>query len=188
MTKQLAYAKQGQATTKGLGMRKAILVILAAATLAACSSGTRPLHDMRSASGGPDEFTVLPVGALEIPENRSLPTPTPGATNLTDPTPKANAIVALGGRPSAVAAGGVPVADSALVAAASRRGVQSDVRAVLATEDAAFRRGKHRLGFLSFLQRDRYFKAYARSALDAYAELQRFRNLGVATPTAPPVN
>ena len=169
-------------------MRKAILVIFAAATLAACSSGTRPLHDMRSSTDGPDEFTVLPVAALEIPENLSLPTPTPGARNRTDPAPKANAIAALGGRPSAVNAGGVPVADTALVAAASRNGVQSDVRAVLATEDASFRKGQRRLGFLSVLSKDRYFKAYARSALDAYAELQRFRNLGVQTPTAPPAN
>jgi len=169
-------------------MRKAILAILAAVTLAACSSGTRPLHDMRSSSGGPDEFTVLPANTLEIPQDRALPTPTLGATNLADPTPKANAIAALGGRPSAVNAGGVPVADSALVAAASRNGVQSDVRTVLATEDAAFRKGKHRFGLFSILSKDRYFKAYARSSLDAYAELQRFRNLGVATPTAPPAN
>lgn len=169
-------------------MRKAILVVLAAATLMACSSGKRPLHDMRSASGGPDEFTVMPVGSLEIPEELTLPTPTPGATNRVDPTPKANAIAALGGRPSAVNAGGVPVSDSALVAAASRNGVQADVRAVMAAEDAAFRKGKSRFDFFAALRGDRYFKAYARSALDAYAELERFRNLGVATPTAPPLN
>lgn len=169
-------------------MRKTIMAILAAATLAACSSGTRPLHDMRSASGGPDEFTVMPLGELEIPAQLTLPPPTPGATNRVDPTPKANAIAALGGDPSAVNAGGVPVADSALVAAASRSGVQPDVRAVLASEDAAFRKGQRRLGFFSLLSKDRYFKAYAKSALDAYAELQRFRNLGVQTPTAPPAN
>ncbi|MDG1376268.1 MAG: DUF3035 domain-containing protein [Yoonia sp.] len=167
-------------------MRKAILAILTLAALAACSSGKRPLHDMRSASGGPDEFTVMPVGPLEIPEVFTLPVPTPGATNRVDPTPKADAIAALGGRPSAVVAGGVPVADNALVAAASRNGVQSDVRAVLAAEDAAFRKGKNRYSLRSALSRDRYFKAYARFALDAYAELQRFRNLGVATPSAPP--
>lgn len=167
-------------------MRKAILMVLAAITLAACSSGKRPLHDMRSTSGGPDEFTVMPVAQLEIPQDLSLPTPTPGATNLVDPTPKADAIVALGGRASAVNAGGVPVADSALVAAASRNGVQSDVRAVLSAEDAAFRKGKSRFALFAILSKDRYFRAYSRVALDAYAELQRFRNLGVATPTAPP--
>ena len=169
-------------------MRKAILTVLAAISLAACSSGTRPLHDMRSASGGPDEFTVMPVAALEIPAELTLPTPTPGATNRVDPTPKADSVAALGGNPARMSAGGVPLSDSALVAAASRNGVQSDVRAVLAAEDAAFRKGKRRLGLFSILSRDRYFKAYSRFALDAYAELQRFRNLGVATPTAPPAN
>jgi len=167
-------------------MRKAILAILALVALTACSSGKRPLDDMRSASAGPDEFTVMPVAPLEIPEVLTLPTPTPGATNRADPTPKADAIAALGGNPSAVDAGGVPVADSALVAAASRNGVQPDVRAVLAAEDAAFRKSKHRYSLFSALSRDRYFKAYARFALDAYAELQRFRSLGVATPSAPP--
>lgn len=169
-------------------MRKTVLIVLAVIALGACTSGKRSLHDMRSTSAGPDEFTVLPVAALEFPNQFTLPPPTPGATNLADPTPKADAIVALGGRASAVNAGGIPVSDGALVAAASRGGVQGDVRAVLAAEDAAFRRGKQRLGFLTFLSRDRYFKAYSRSALDAYAELQRFRNLGVATPTAPPAN
>tara|TARA_R110002049_G_scaffold224354_5_gene396109 strand:+ start:212 stop:736 length:525 start_codon:yes stop_codon:yes gene_type:complete len=173
--------------TKGLGMRKAILALLAAVTLSACSTGQRPLQDMRSTTGGPDEFSVLPVGPLVMPETMILPVPTPGGTNLTDPTPKADAIAALGGNVAAVA-GGIPAADAALVASAGRNGTQADIRAVLAAEDARFRAGKKRLGFLSILSRDRYFKAYARSALDAYAELARFRALGVATPTAPPAN
>jgi hypothetical protein len=169
-------------------MRKAILAFIAAATLAACSSGERPLHDMRSTTGGPDEFSVLPVAPLQMPETMALPTPTPGGANLTDPTPKANAIVALGGNPAAVNAGGIPSVDAALVARASRNGTQAGIRAVLAAEDAQFRQGKKRLGLFSILRNDRYFKAYARFALDAYAELARFRSLGVATPTAPPSN
>lgn len=167
-------------------MRKAILAILAVAALTACSTGKRSLHDMRSTTGGPDEFTVMPVGQLDIPADLSLPTPTPGGTNRVDPTPKANAIAALGGNPAVVNAGGMPVADSALVAAASRNGTQSDIRAVLAAEDAQFRKSRSRFGWFAALQSDRYFKAYARFALDAYAELQRFRDLGVETPTAPP--
>jgi len=167
-------------------MRKAILAILAVAALTACSTGKRPLHDMRSTTGGPDEFSVMPVAPLEIPETMDLPTPTLGGANRVDPSPKADAIAALGGQPSAVNAGGIPAADGALVAAPSRKGTQSDIRAVLATEDAQFRKARSRFGLLAALQSDRYFKAYARYALDAYAELQRFRNLGVATPTAPP--
>lgn len=169
-------------------MRKAILAIMTAATLMACSSGERPLHDMRSTTGGPDEFTVLPVAPLEMPATMSLPAPTPGGANLTDPTPEADAIAVLGGNAGATNTGGIPNADAALVASAGRNGTQSDIRAVLASEDARFRAGKKRLGFLSILSRDRYFRAYARQALDAYAELARFRAAGVATPTAPPAN
>ena len=53
-------------------MRKAILAILAVAALTACSTGKRPLHDMRSTTGGPDEFSVMPVAPLEIPETMDL--------------------------------------------------------------------------------------------------------------------
>lgn len=169
-------------------MRKAIFAGLTAIALAACSSGERPLHDMRSTTGGPDEFSIMPVAPLEMPATMTLPTPTPGGSNITDPTPKADAIVALGGNPAAVNAGGIPASDAALVARANRNGTQADIRGVLAAEDAKFRAGKKRLGFLSILSRDRYFKAYARQALDAYAELARFRAAGVATPTAPPAN
>jgi hypothetical protein len=31
-----------------------------------------------------------------------------------------------------------------------------------------------------------YFRAYQRQSLDKYAELDRFRRLGVRTPAAPP--
>jgi len=168
-------------------MRKAILAGLMAVSLAACSAGERSLHNMRT-SGGPDEFSVAPVGNLEMPDEFNLPQPTPGGVNRTDKDPKSAAIVALGGRASAQFAGGIPAADSALVARASRNGVSPDIRSVLAAEDAQFRKNRKRFSlFGGAFSNNRYFRAYARQALDAYAELQRFRNLGVATPTAPPV-
>ena len=92
----------------------------------------------------------------------------------------------LGGRPSAQFAGGIPAADAALIARVSRNGVAADIRATLAAEDARFRANRKRLSLFNPFARNRYFRAYAAQALDAYAELQRFRNLGVATPTAPP--
>jgi len=58
------------------------------------------------------------------------------------------------------------------------------IRQTLATEDAAFRNRQTRFGW--FRGRNRYFAAYSRQALDAYSELQRFRNAGIATPSAPP--
>ncbi|MCF2906287.1 DUF3035 domain-containing protein [Octadecabacter sp. CECT 8868] len=154
-------------------------------TLTACAGGDRGLRDLRSSSGGPDEFRVQPSGPLTLPSDLSvLPTPTPGGTNIADPMPNADAVAVLGGNPNALVAAGVPTRDGALITAASRNGVDPAIRQTLAAEDEAFRTRQSRFGL--FRARDSYFQAYARQALDAYAELQRFRNAGVATPSAPP--
>ncbi len=163
---------------------KLILSLGMIAMLAACS-GDRGLRDLRSNGGGPDEFWVLPMQPLIIPTDAmTLPTPTPGGANRTDPTPNADAVAVLGGNRNALIPNGIPASDGALVTAASRNGVDPTIRQTLAREDAAFRNGQTRFGFLR--GRNRYFTAYARQALDAYAELQRFRNAGIATPSAPP--
>jgi len=164
---------------------KAIICTAMLLVLTACAGGDRGLRDLRSNGGGPDEFQVLPVNPLILPNDvTNLPTPTPGGTNRTDPAPNADAVAALGGNPNALIPNGIPARDGALIAAASRNGVDSAIRQTLAAEDEAFRTRQSRFGF--FRGRDRYFQAYARQALDAYAELQRFRNAGAATPSAPP--
>jgi hypothetical protein len=153
--------------------------------LTACAGGDRGLRDLRSNGGGPDEFRVMPVGELVLPSDvTNLPAPTPGQSNRADPTPSADAVAALGGNPNALIPNGIPASDGALVTAASRNGVDPAIRQTLASEDAAFRTRQSRFGFIR--GRDRYFSAYARQALDAYSELQRFRSAGVATPSAPP--
>lgn len=167
----------------GQSMRAIFLALFAAAGLMACTSGDRPLHDMSGAGNGPDDFSVLPVAPLEIPETMQLVNPTPGGTNRVDPNPKAEAIAALGGRASAQVAGGIPARDAALVARASRYGTDANIRQTLATEDEAYRRSARRFSLFGGAS---YFSAYARQALDAYAELARFRAAGVATPSAPP--
>ncbi len=166
-------------------MRKALLGFSIAVLLSACAAGDRGLRDLRSNGGGPDEFSVLPVNPLILPNDvTTLPVPTPGGANRTDPAPEADAVSVLGGNPNALIARGAPTSDGALIAAASRNGVDPSIRQTLASEDAAFRTRRARLTI--FGGRDRYFSAYARQALDAYAELQRFRNAGIATPSAPP--
>lgn len=166
---------------------KLILCFGVILTLAACAGGNRGLRDLRSNNGGPDEFRVMPVQPLTLPDDlRSLPAPTPGGTNITDPTPNADAVAVLGGNPNALVAAGIPASDGPLVTAARRNGVDPAIRETLASEDAAFRNRQARFGI--FGGRDRYFSAYSRQALDAYSELQRFRNAGVATPSAPPQN
>lgn len=170
-------------------MCKVILASLTALMMAACTSGERSLHDSRNTGGGPDEFAVLPVKSLEIPAEMKLPTPTPGGANRTDPNPKAAAIAALGGNAAVLQRGGVPASDAALVSAASRNGVSADIRATLADEDARIRKTRRTFSlFGGLFSRNGYFGAYANQALNAYAELQRFRQLGVATPSAPPAN
>lgn len=163
---------------------KFILCTVMMLSLVACAGGDRGLRDVRSDGRGPDEFRVLPVNPLVRPDDLALPTPTPGGANRTDPTPVADAVAVLGGNPNALVPVGSPTGDGALINAASRNGVDPAIRQTLASEDAAFRNRQSRFGILR--GRDRYFSAYARQALDAYAELARFRNAGVATPTAPP--
>ncbi len=164
---------------------RAIILISLALSLSACAGQDRPLRNLGSSSDGPDEFSVLPSLPLELPESESLPEPTPGGSNRTDTNPIGQAVAALGGRQTS--AGGVPSADVGLVAFASRNGVTPDIRATVAAEDEALRTRGRRFG-LNILRRsgDRYFDIYARQALDAYVELERFRASGVATPSAPP--
>ena len=168
-------------------MFKSIVVTVAILTLSACGGGAG-LRDLRSDSAGPDEFSVIPYRPLDIPATLALPQPTPGGVNKADPNPLGEAIAALGGSQAAARAGGVPTSDAALVAQAGRKGVTPGVRALLAQEDAAFRGRRAAVsGWNPFSRTDPYFGAYAGQALDAYAELARFRALGVATPSAPPV-
>ena len=171
-------------------MTRVVLAIAGAALLAltACGGGNKTPHlmNLRSSTGGPDEFAILPPKSLTTPPDlTALPDPTPGGENLTDQHPMDDAVVALGGKPRSPAAG-VPAADGGLVSYAARKGLSSDIRSQLAANDLQFRRrhpGK-------LLERafgvNVYYKAYKEYWLDAYADLARWRQAGVATPSAPP--
>lgn len=167
-------------------MRAMIIPALMLVLLAACGNTERPLRDMRASGGGPDEFAVIPVRPLEIPQQLTLPPPTPGGTNLSDPQPRAAAVAALGGSVAAQRIGGVPASDAGLVAQVGRYGVDPDIRAMLAAEDDRILQRKRRTNIFNPLNRDRYFAAYAGQVLDPYAELRRLRDLGVRVPNAPP--
>ena len=80
-----------------------VIAIAAALALSACGEREPQLYNLRSDSGGPDEFAILPTKPLEMPEDMAaLPDPTPGGSNRADATPEADAYAALGGNPEAV--------------------------------------------------------------------------------------
>ncbi|MBW7921030.1 MAG: DUF3035 domain-containing protein [Rubellimicrobium sp.] len=145
--------------------------------LAACSGGGA-LHRLGSGARVPDDFSVLPMRPLVIPDTLALPAP--GGTNLADPDPVGAAMALLGGRDGAGVAG-----DAALLAQLGTWRTDPDIRATVAQEDAAFRSRTGR-GGRGLSARDPYYAAYARQSLDPWAEIARFRAAGVATPTAPP--
>lgn len=144
------------------------LGLMALAALVACGrKGEMIPNEVKS---GPDEFSIVPAKPLQEPESyTSLPVPTPGGTNRTDATPNADAIIALGGR--------VPPAtgiDGGIVSYASRYGVDESIRADLYASDERRRTG-----------RGKYERAYRGYALDARAEWERLRALGIIVPFAP---
>lgn len=164
---------------------RAYALILPLLALTACSNDGH-LMNLRN-DDGPDEFAVLPTKPLQMPTDLSqLPAPTPGGANLTDPTPDADAVAALGGNPAQLAAQGVGAADGALIAHASRLGRAADVRAVAAAEDQSYR-SRHGRRLLEVIAKTNvYYRAYKPMTLDSWAEQERWRRAGVQTPSAPP--
>jgi hypothetical protein len=160
------------------------LALAAAVLLAACGDRDRPpqLMNIRSSTDGPDEFAILPPKALQVPESfTDLPEPTPGGSNITDPTPNADAVAALGGNIDGGARG-----DAGLLNHAGRFGVSPDIRATLAAEDLDWRRDNKGRILERILNVNVYYRAYERQSLDQQAELRKWRARGVRTVSAPP--
>lgn len=168
---------------------RGVLVAFAALlAVSACSRDRTPqLMNIRSQTRSPDEFTILPTKQLQLPQDlASLPDPTPGGTNITDPTPEADAIAALGGNPASATRSGIAAADGGLVTQAGRFGVNPDIRTILAAEDLEFRRRNNGRLLERLMNVNVYFKAYRSQSLDQHLELERWRKLGVRTVGAPP--
>ena len=163
---------------------RAIIAVAAMLMLVACGDGTPQLMNLRSGEG-PDEFAIVPPKPLVMPESLAeLPEPALGGTNRADPQPLDEAIIALGGNPSA--AGGIPAGDSALYSHAARFGVEGGIRNTLASEDLEWRRDNNGRILERLFNVNVYYKAYRKQRLDQQAELARWRALGLKTPSAPP--
>jgi hypothetical protein len=166
------------------GRWKAALVALA--LLAACSSGDPNLMRLKPAGEGPDEFSAIPSKPLEMPPSlAALPAPTPGGQNRADINPMADAVIALGGNPSA-RTGTPPASDGGLVTYASRYGVSPNIRQVLAKEDYDYRSANQGKLLERWFGLNTYYGAYSQFSLDPWAEMQRWRKVNAATPSAPP--
>ncbi|MXX87672.1 MAG: DUF3035 domain-containing protein [Boseongicola sp. SB0677_bin_26] len=166
-------------------MLRRLLLLCLVPTLGACAGGDPGLMNIgRDRAGGPDEFGVIPTRPLEVPEDISaLPVPTPGGANLADPAPERDVASALGGDIGALARGST---DGALLAHATRHGVDSDIRVELAAADLEFRRDNPGRVLERLFDVNVYFRAYQEMALDQHAELARLRRLGIRTSAAPP--
>ena len=163
-------------------------VVTAVLLLAIAGCANTGLRDLRGTGDGPDEFILNPGKPLEQPESYAvLPAPTPGANNITDPTPLQDGARAVGGRRTS-ADGQVPASDGAIVNHARRFGVTSGIRAQLASEDETFRKRRGRLTQYRLVPVDRYNQAYKRQALDPNRVASQYRRAGVPTPSAPPVD
>lgn len=160
-------------------------IAMLCAGLAACGGPEQPsLMNVASNTSSPDEFSVLPGRPLIMPGDlASLPAPTPGAANLTDPTPRNDAIAALGGRASSADG---PIREGDLVTYASRYGVDPSIRQTLAAEDLEFRRENDGRILERLMNVNVYFRAYEGQSLDQHLELERFRRAGIRTVSAPP--
>ncbi|MBR9765886.1 MAG: DUF3035 domain-containing protein [Rhodobacteraceae bacterium] len=164
-------------------------IVLSICALAACGKGDGTLRYFAASGAGPEEFDVVPTKQLETPASYAeLPTPTPGGSNLVDPRPKGDAVAALGGRPSALEDNGVGAADGGLVSYASRAGVDPQIRATLAEEDADFRRRRARFNNLRPFKLDQYYRAYEEQSLDPRLVAQQWVRRGIPVPSYPPVN
>ena len=153
--------------------------------LAACGgTGAPQLMNLRSGQG-PDEFAIVPPKPLAMPEDMAnLPEPTPEGGNRTDAQPLDDAIIALGGKPSAAV--GIPAGDAALYAHAARFGTEAGIRDTLAGEDLDWRRDNQGRVLERMLNVNVYYRAYRKMSLDQQAELRFWRKRGVKTPSAPP--
>lgn len=158
--------------------------VAALMTLAACGGGNRDpeLMNIRSQTRSPDEFAILPVKPLALPEDlAALPEPQPGGQNRTDPTPEADAVAALGGDVARARRG-----DVGLLTHAGRFGTAPGIRSQLAAEDLEYRRENDGRLLERIFNVTVYFRAYEPMSLDRYAELERWRAAGVRTVGAPP--
>ena len=167
-------------------MRAFVTGIAMMATVGLSACGSNQLMNIKTGQNSPDEFAILPTRPLSMPPDLALlPAPTPGGANITDPTPAADAVAALGGNPARLADQGIGAADQALVAHATRRGTDPAIRERLAQSDADWRSRNKRRPLEALFGTSVYQRAYRPMALDSRNEQDRWQRAGAITQTSP---
>ncbi|WP_120500494.1 DUF3035 domain-containing protein [Roseovarius sp. EL26] len=170
-----------------MAMSRVVIMAMVLTAIAACSGKDKPLTRIKHTGSGPDEFAIIPSKPLQEPESYSnLPAPAPGTANLTDLTPKADGIAALGGNPAALGSTKIASSEAALVNHSRRYGADANIRNTVAKEDADVRKKRGRVNILGIGPDDDYTLAYKKEWLNSQAERDRLRARGVSTPSAPP--
>lgn len=163
------------------------ITIMAMTGLVALTACDKDPQLMNIRTDAPDEFAILPTRPLEAPEDyTSLPTPEPGGTNLADPQPKGDAVAALGGNPDRLTGNGIRAGEQTLLSYASRYGVPANIRDITAAEDLEWRQKNNGKLLERLFNVNVYYDSYKAQSLDQHLELDRLRNKGVWTPSAPP--
>lgn len=171
-----------------IGERIGGLALLGALVLAGCAEteGARSLT-LVGRNDGPNEFSLVPARPLQQPQDLTvLPEPTPGGPNRADRAPQAEAIATLGGDQS-VLAGPIPAADRALLANATRFGVDENIRRDLARDDAEYLRQPRGILRRRGVSPEEYLDAYDFMALDQATMNHVSRRVGTRTPGVQPL-
>ncbi len=168
---------------------KILTTVLVVSAIAGCdtSQGVGRFFADKTKDNGPDEFGIVPTRPLELPADFvTLPEPTPGARNRTDPLPDHDAVAALGGQPSRLDSTSVPSSENALLSAATRNGTTTNIREVLKQEDEAFRDDNGPRLLERLFKVNTYLRTYEDQTLKARKVNEQLRRNGLKTPTVSP--
>lgn len=162
---------------------KTLISAMALAALAGCSTGSNQVFS----SSGPDEFMVVSRKPLQMPQDpRALPAPQPGAPNLVDPDPRADAQAALFPATAGGAETPPSAAESALLTASGADDSDPEIRTTLAEE--APPEVERRFGLDSFLGTPiTQNPGDTGEQLDSARESERLIAGGAPSPTPPPL-
>ena len=164
----------------------AATVAIAMLALAGCGRVGNPLEVLVAKPAAPDEFQVITRKPLQMPMAVMLPEPRPGARSPLDPDPNRDAVVALMGADTRMAAAGTSAGEQALLAAANASASDPEIRATLAEDRDG--RGSNEpyeppLIWELFGLRG---EAPTRDAIDPAAEARRLQTEGIAAAPIDP--